>query len=79
MCKDHGVTLMIESEPATNSYNCQKSAEIVKYINNPIVSALYEPGNNQMIRLMSNIKQGELDITALVEDGMFEKKDILSC
>ena len=28
----------------------------------------------QMIQLMNNIKGGDLDITALVEDGMFEKK-----
>ena len=46
ICKDFGITLMIESEPSANSFNSQKTAEIVKYINNPVVRALYEPGNN---------------------------------
>ena len=34
----------------------------------------YAPKVYEMIQLMNNIKGGDLDITALVEDGMFEKK-----
>ncbi len=45
ICKEFGLTLMIESEPSANSFNSEKTAEIVRYINNPIVRALYEPGN----------------------------------
>lgn len=46
LCKNKGITLLIESEPSTNSFNCRKTAEAVKYINSPYVRALYEPGNN---------------------------------
>lgn len=46
LCKDKGLTLLIESEPSANSFNCRRTADIVKYINSPCVKALYEPGNN---------------------------------
>lgn len=46
LCENKGITLLIESEPSANSFNSRRTAELVKYINNPVVSALYEPGNN---------------------------------
>ena len=49
-----------------------EKSKIWKYVQaNWIVHA---PKVYEMIQLMSNLKGGELDITALVEDGMFEKK-----
>lgn len=46
LCERKNITLLIESEPSANSFNSQKTAEIVKKINSPFVKALYEPGNN---------------------------------
>ena len=46
MCREKGIVLLIESEPSTNSFNCRRTAELVKHINSPHVKALYEPGNN---------------------------------
>ena len=46
LCKEKGITLVIESEPSANSSDCEKTAQTVKYINSPVVRALYEPGNN---------------------------------
>ncbi len=45
LCSEAGITLMIESEPSTNSYNSETTAKSVHYINSPVVRALYEPGN----------------------------------
>ena len=41
----YGITLMIEPEPTANSSTCSSTAATVRYINNPTVKALYEPGN----------------------------------
>ncbi len=46
LCEKAGITLVLESEPSANSYNCKATAETVKYINSPVLRALYEPGNN---------------------------------
>jgi len=46
ICEKRGITLLLESEPTTNSYNCEKTAAIVDYINSPVVKSLYEPGND---------------------------------
>ena len=40
-----GITLMIEPEPTANSATCSEVARTVRYINDPAVRALYEPGN----------------------------------
>ena len=41
-----GVTILIESEPTTNSACCADIAELVKCVNRPYFKALYDPGNN---------------------------------
>lgn len=41
----YGITLMIEPEPTANSSTCSATAATVRYIDNPTVKALYEPGN----------------------------------
>lgn len=46
ICESKGVTLLIESEPSANSFNCRKTGETVRKINSKWVKALYEPGNN---------------------------------
>ena len=46
LCEKAGITLVLESEPSANSYNCKATAETVNYINSPVLRALYEPGNN---------------------------------
>ena len=45
LCAAAGLTILIESEPTTNSSNCEKTAALVRHINKPCVRALYEPGN----------------------------------
>ena len=45
-CENTGITLLIESEPSANSFNCKRTADTVRRINSPCVKALYEPGNN---------------------------------
>lgn len=45
LCAEKGITLLIESEPSTNSRGSKALAEIVEYIDSPVVRALYEPGN----------------------------------
>ena len=40
-----GLTLMIEAEPTANSSISSSVASIVKYINDPAMKALYDPGN----------------------------------
>jgi hypothetical protein len=40
-----GITLMLEPEPTANSSNSARTAATVRYINDPIMRALYEPGN----------------------------------
>lgn len=46
LCEGKGITLLIESEPSANSFNCRRTAQTVRHINSPVVKALYEPGNN---------------------------------
>lgn len=46
LCESAGITLVLESEPSTNSYDCSSTAKMVKFLNTPVVRALYEPGNN---------------------------------
>lgn len=46
ICKQYGITVVIESEPTTNSQCCEDIAAVVKAIDNPGVRALYDPGNN---------------------------------
>ena len=46
LCKEAGITLVLESEPSANSSDCEKTAKTVKHINSPFLRALYEPGNN---------------------------------
>ena len=46
LCKDAGITIVIESEPTTNSSSMAEIAELVEKINSPTVRALYDPGNN---------------------------------
>ncbi len=41
-----GVTILIESEPTTNSCCCADIAELVQVVNRPYFKALYDPGNN---------------------------------
>ncbi len=45
IAKKHGITLMIEPEPTANSATSAATARTVRYINDPTVRALYEPGN----------------------------------
>lgn len=45
IAKRHGLTLMIEPEPTANSDTSALTARTVRYINDPCVKALYEPGN----------------------------------
>ena len=42
---EFGITLMIEAEPTANSAITSSVAAIVKYINDPAMKALYDPGN----------------------------------
>lgn len=46
MCEEKGITLVLESEPSTNGFDCKSINECVEYINSPYVKAVYEPGNN---------------------------------
>lgn len=46
LCAEYGITLLLESEPTANSYDCKSIARTVEYINSPIVRSLYEPGND---------------------------------
>lgn len=46
MCKEAGITIVIESEPTTNSSSMAEISELVEKINDPTVRALYDPGNN---------------------------------
>lgn len=41
-----GVTILIESEPTTNSACCADIAALVKCVDRPYFKALYDPGNN---------------------------------
>lgn len=41
-----GVTILIESEPTTNSACCADIAELVRCVDRPYFKALYDPGNN---------------------------------
>ena len=41
-----GITILIESEPTTNSACCADIATLVKCVNRPYFKALYDPGNN---------------------------------
>ncbi len=45
IAEKYDLTLMIEPEPTANSATSAATAAIVRYINNPRVRALYEPGN----------------------------------
>lgn len=45
ICKKYDVTLVLEPEPSANSSTCRKTADFVKYVNNPYFKGLYEPGN----------------------------------
>jgi sugar phosphate isomerase/epimerase len=46
LCEAEQITVLIESEPSTNSPSCKKLAELVKMMNKPYFKALYDPGNN---------------------------------
>lgn len=46
LCKDRGITLLIESEPSANAFDCKRVSDIVRHINNECIRALYEPGND---------------------------------
>lgn len=46
MCKAAGITIVIESEPTTNSSSMAEIAELIKKIDDPTVRGLYDPGNN---------------------------------
>ena len=46
MCAEAGITIVIESEPTTNSSSMAEIAELIEKIDNPTVRALYDPGNN---------------------------------
>lgn len=46
MCREAGITIVIESEPTTNSSSMAEIAELVEAIDSPTVRALYDPGNN---------------------------------
>lgn len=41
-----GVTILIESEPTTNSTCCADIAELIRCVDRPYFKALYDPGNN---------------------------------
>lgn len=41
-----GVTILIESEPTTNSTCCADIAALVRCVDRPYFKALYDPGNN---------------------------------
>lgn len=41
-----GITILIESEPTTNSACCADIAELVRCVDRPYFKALYDPGNN---------------------------------
>ena len=41
-----GVSILIESEPTTNSQCCRDIKELVETVNLPLFKALYDPGNN---------------------------------
>jgi len=41
-----GVSILIESEPTTNSQCCRDIKELVEAVNLPLFKALYDPGNN---------------------------------
>ena len=45
IAREYGITLMLEPEPTANSSNSARTAATVRYINDPIMRALYEPGN----------------------------------
>jgi len=45
IARAHGITLMLEPEPTANSSNSTTTAATVRYINDPALRALYEPGN----------------------------------
>ena len=46
MCREAGITIVIESEPTTNSSSMAEIAELIEVIDSPTVRALYDPGNN---------------------------------
>lgn len=46
LCQEAGITIVIESEPTTNSSDCQKLGNLIRAIDHPTVRALYDPGNN---------------------------------
>ena len=45
-CEKAGVTIVIESEPTTNSSCCKDVSELVRAYDKPYFKALYDPGNN---------------------------------
>ena len=45
IAKKYGITLMIEPEPTANSATSASTAKTVRYIDDPAVRGLYEPGN----------------------------------
>lgn len=46
LCEKAGVTIVIESEPTTNSSCCGDIAKLVNAFHKPYFKALYDPGNN---------------------------------
>lgn len=45
ICKKYGITLLIEYDPTLHSSTPEKTAQLVSYINDPSIGALYDPGN----------------------------------
>ena len=46
LCEEAGITILIESEPSTNTRSCKDAAELVRKMNKPFFKVLYDPGNN---------------------------------
>lgn len=43
--KDAGITMVIESEPACWVHDIRDQVKLIEMINNPLIAALYDPGN----------------------------------
>ena len=46
LCAAAGITILIESEPSTNTRSCKEAAELITKMNKPYFKVLYDPGNN---------------------------------
>jgi len=80
ICRKYGVTVLIEYDPTLHASTPEKVAEIVNFINDPAVKALYDPGNglwkepdsipypNGYEALQPNIRHIHIK-DAVIEDG----------